>query len=396
MPGGRRGGARQSSGRRRGGRRGGSRRSSSTTTTTTTGGSSTTTVTTNSAKADPEALTGKRGSGYRGKQTRSKTGKKCTPWADSVTHTPKIYPQSGLESNFCRNPVPQEGAKTIWCFIEGGTPRNFWEYCEPVQPEIKRKTVETTTVKSSGYRPIYGESSLGCYKDAGQRDLPNLIRAGYGNPAKCFKMAMDAGYQYVGMQYRGECWGGNSMGRHGKRPDSECNMRCKYDNSRMCGAGWRNNIFKLVKTEVTITYKAIFGETREGCFKDSGNRDLPNLLRAGYGSPRNCFQKAMDAGYKYAGLQYRGECWAGNSFGKYGKRPESECNMKCRNDNSRTCGAGWRNEVFRLKEVAKPKPVAAVYKSLLGESYFGCFKDAGRRDLPKLLRAGYGDPRRCF
>jgi hypothetical protein len=49
------------------------------------------------------------------------------------------------------------------------------------------------------------------------------------------------------MQYRGECWGGNSMGKHGKRPDSECNMKCKKDKSRMCGAGWRNNIFKLVK-----------------------------------------------------------------------------------------------------------------------------------------------------
>lgn len=171
-------------------------------------------------------------------------------------------------------------------------------------------------------------------------------------------------------------------------------MKCKHDNSRMCGGSWRNNIFKLIKKEVK--YVAIMGETREGCFKDARNRDLPKLLRDGYGSPRNCFQKAMDAGYKYAGLQYRGECWAGNSFGKYGKRPDSECNMKCKKDNSRTCGAGWRNEVFRLKELPKPKPVAAVYKSLLGESYFGCYKDSGNRDLPKLLRAGYGDPKKCF
>lgn len=44
------------------------------------------------------------------------------------------------------------------------------------------------------------------------------------------------------------------------------------------------------------------GEEREGCYVDKGNRDLPNLLRDGYGSPRACFQKAMDAGYKYAGL----------------------------------------------------------------------------------------------
>jgi hypothetical protein len=139
---------------------------------------------------DPEAVTGKRGSGYRGRQNRSKSGKKCTPWADSVTHTPKIYPKSGLESNFCRNPVPHEGAKTIWCFIEGGTPRNFWEYCEPV---VAKKVKKVVDVKSS-YQSIYGETWEGCYKDSGSRDLPNLIRGGYGNPTKCFKMAMDAGY----------------------------------------------------------------------------------------------------------------------------------------------------------------------------------------------------------
>jgi hypothetical protein len=185
---------------------------------------------------DPEALTGKRGSEYRGKQNMSRSGKKCTPWADSVTHTPKIYPKSGLESNFCRNPVPHEGAKTIWCFIEGGTPRKFWDYCDPVvkkeEPVVKKEEKKTVVTESSAYKAIMGESSEGCYKDSGNRDLPNLLRAGYGNPAKCFKLATEAGYQYVGMQYRGECWGGNSMGKHGKRPDSECNMRCKFDNSR--------------------------------------------------------------------------------------------------------------------------------------------------------------------
>jgi hypothetical protein len=136
---------------------------------------------------DPEALTGKRGSEYRGKQNKSRSGKKCTPWADSVTHTPSIYPNSGLESNFCRNPVPHEGAKTIWCFIEGGTPRKFWDYCDPVIAKVEKETV---VVKSSGYSSITGETWGGCYKDAGNRDLPNLMRAGYGNPPKCFKLAM--------------------------------------------------------------------------------------------------------------------------------------------------------------------------------------------------------------
>jgi len=89
------------------------------------------------------------------------------------------------------------------------------------------------------------------------------------------------------MQYRGECWGGNSFGKHGKRPDSECNMKCKYDGSRMCGAGWRNNVFKLVKKEVK--YVSIIGESQLGCFQDKGNRDLPTLIREGYGHPKSCF-----------------------------------------------------------------------------------------------------------
>ena len=107
------------------------------------------------------------------------------------------------------------------------------------------------------------------------------------------------------MQYRGECWVGNSMGKYGKRPDSECNMKCRHDSSRICGAGWRNSIFNLdgvKKTKVTVTttstvYTAIYGESSIGCYKDAGNRDLPNLLRAGYGNPSKCFKMAMDAGY---------------------------------------------------------------------------------------------------
>jgi len=141
------------------------------------------------------------------------------------------------------------------------------------------------------------------------------------------------------------------MGKYGKRPDSECNMKCKYDNSRMCGAGWRNNIFKLIVQDKG--YKSIIGETEEGCYKDAGNRDLPTLLRAGYGNPKKCFELARDAGHKYVGMQYRGECWAGSSFGKHGKRPDTECNMKCRHDNSRMCGAGWRNNIFKLPFTVK-------------------------------------------
>jgi hypothetical protein len=70
--------------------------------------------------------------------------------------------------------------------------------------------------------------------------------------------------------------------------------------------------------------------------------------------------------------------------------------MKCRKDSSRICGAGWRNSIFNLDGVKKTKVPKFVYTALYGETWLGCFKDSGRRDLPTLIRAGYGNPRKCF
>jgi hypothetical protein len=57
-----------------------------------------------------------------------------------------------------------------------------------------KKEVVVIPTQAPSYKSIMGESSEGCYKDAGNRDLPNLIRAGYGDPKKCFELATNAGY----------------------------------------------------------------------------------------------------------------------------------------------------------------------------------------------------------
>jgi hypothetical protein len=63
----------------------------------------------------------------------------------------------------------------------------------------------------------------------------------------------------------------------------------------MCGAGWRNSVFKLVVTKKS--YVPLYGESSEGCFKDARNRDLPTLIRWGYGDPKKCFKRAMENGF---------------------------------------------------------------------------------------------------
>jgi hypothetical protein len=108
------------------------------------------TKTTSSSSSGAEALKGNNDTDYRGKQDRSRTGKKCTGWADSVTHTPKLYPGKGLDKNYCRNPAPDEDAKTIWCFIEGGTPLHFWEYCSPLSGGSSSSSSTTTVTVNTG------------------------------------------------------------------------------------------------------------------------------------------------------------------------------------------------------------------------------------------------------
>ena len=44
--------------------------------------------------------------------------------------------------------------------------------------------------------------------------------------------------------------------------------------------------------------------------------------------------------------QYSTECFCGNSFGQFGRRPEVECNHQCTANKSQICGGVNRNSVL--------------------------------------------------
>lgn len=68
-----------------------------------------------------------------------------------------------------------------------------------------------------------------------------------------------------------------------------------------------------------------------GCFRDAvSDRDLFFEIASVYGeSAEACFIAAMNAGYKYAGLQNGNECWAGDEFGKHGQVSDEACSTPC-------------------------------------------------------------------
>jgi len=59
---------------------------------------------------------------YRGKISRTRTGRTCKPWSQGPPQASRF---AGLESNYCRNP---NGHHRAWCLIDH--PRWQWDECE--------------------------------------------------------------------------------------------------------------------------------------------------------------------------------------------------------------------------------------------------------------------------
>ena len=77
----------------------------------------------------------------------------------------------------------------------------------------------------------------------------------------------------------------------------------------------------------------------QGCWRDSGDRALPNRL-GNVASVAECGTRAKNAGMNTFGLQYYGECWAGNNtnWDRYGPLNNQGCG---------TLGSDWNNQVYR-------------------------------------------------
>ncbi len=89
----------------------------------------------------------------------------------------------------------------------------------------------------------------------------------------------------------------------------------------------------------------------KGCFLDKPRRDLaysinPKVKQPG---PDECFVQCNKLGFRYAAIQNGGECFCGNSFGRYGSLPQNMCKCPCKGDAIETCGCEWSNKVYELR-----------------------------------------------
>ncbi|XP_068268917.1 sialate:O-sulfotransferase 2 isoform X2 [Nyctibius grandis] len=107
-----------------------------------------------------------------------------------------------------------------------------------------------------------------------------------------------------------------------------------------------------------------------GCYVDSTRRrTLRGVSFFDYKKMTvfRCQDNCAERGYLYAGLEFGAECYCGHKV-QASNVSESECNMECKGERSRTCGGANRLSIYRL-ELAQES--ARRYGSAI---FRGCFR----------------------
>jgi len=80
------------------------------------------------------------------------------------------------------------------------------------------------------------------------------------------------------------------------------------------------------ETELEEEEASADGAKFVGCYKDQKDRDMPNkFANFKLGERETCFDKCRSEGFQFAGLQWKGQCFCGNSYGSYGEGEKCDC-----------------------------------------------------------------------
>ncbi|XP_033112682.1 WSC domain-containing protein ARB_07867-like [Anneissia japonica] len=202
----------------------------------------------------------------------------------------------------------------------------------------------------------------GCFQDKPERAMPSdYTESGSMTIDQCITHCHGRGHMYAGLQYGKECFcGGNTYSKYGRVPDTNCNVKCAGNSQEICGGTWKISVYA---TEVVY----------EGCFQDKPKRAMPSdYIKSGSMTIGQCITHCHGHGHMYAGLQYGMECFCGdNTYSKYGRVPDTHCNVKCRGNLQETCGGTWKISVYAT-EGTPSSGLKLVTKGLkVAQSSFG-------------------------
>ncbi|KAL6831798.1 WSC domain-containing protein [Trichoderma camerunense] len=307
---------------------------------------------------------------------------------------------------------------------------------------------------------VDGYASVGCYTEATDaRALPHEVDTDKRTVAQCVDACKVGHYTYAGVEYGGECWCGDSFGDGAvPAPVADCAMTCNDNSTEYCGGPNRLNVYKLDTAAVSTTASTTIGTATItsppvestttsppdestttspsdesttaiatttsfssgsptptgpvvnpgqdgyksiGCYTEATDaRALANFIETANQTVADCLHACKADDYTYAGLEYGGECWCDNSFGKGSvPAPIEDCSMTCNGNSTEFCGGPNRLNVYQLKKLATTTSVPAttvpattasatssttsiatptgpaIKKSVRGYTYQGCWEE---------------------
>ncbi|TPX11566.1 uncharacterized protein E0L32_007777 [Thyridium curvatum] len=203
----------------------------------------------------------------------------------------------------------------------------------------------------------------GCFKEnnPGRQLAYQLYSSSNNTGAMCIAACAAKGYAYCGTQYNSECWGGPNIPVQQVSEDN-CNYPCAGDVNQICGGNGVNDgaggsyisLFHDINGGSTpvnpggpVTNPGVNGYGFLGCYTEAtGARALVNGMPNPNKTVAGCIA-SCNPQYKYAGVEYGGECWCGNSFSAGSVvAPITDCNMICNGNATEYCGAGNRLDVY--------------------------------------------------
>lgn len=214
---------------------------------------------------------------------------------------------------------------------------------------------------------VNGCKPLGCYTDSVSfraLDINTQVPGGPSgqSPEACTAACIAHDLAFAGVEFGGECWCGAFINNGQTLASNQalCSMPCNGAPGEICGGADGINIYDCTAAlPAPVSYN---GCAPLGCYTDSVSlRTLATNTQV-VGGPNNqgpdvCTAACKAAGFRYAGNEYGGECWCGNSLDNGGgPAPDlnEQCQMPCHGDSSLFCGGPDRLTLFDCSPPAPP------------------------------------------
>lgn len=218
---------------------------------------------------------------------------------------------------------------------------------------------------------IEGVPYFGCFVDQGARVLPdNLLGSDSMTTELCDAHCSE--YMYFGLEYGRECWCGDITPKN-LAPESECSFSCSGDNTQICGAGGRINVW----ARPWPVPAPVDGYEYKGCYTDRGDKHTltGKVEYASDMTHEKCGAFCGRYGYRFFGVEYGSQCFCGVDIKDIAEeRPIEECSTKCGGDSSQRCGAPDRLGIFETSGEVVPVGSPATAGAY---SYKSCWTDNG-------------------